>query len=162
MKTYKKGDVVVHGREIGTVIDIVDVDGVKYYKVQSLNDPTLSVRTPVDTASERLRPTITRAKAEELIDQMIEIEPIEVEARTAEVAYNKLITSGDHVDIVRLIKTSYMRCEEKTNKGLPRHEKDKVFLRMAERLLYSEFAVALGKTYKETEEYVLSRVKAAA
>lgn len=158
MPNYKLDDFVVHGRDIGKVVDIFEQDGEKYYKIQSLYDTTLSVRTPVAKQNEYIRPVINKQRAEELIDMIVSIEPIEIETRTAEATYSHLIKSGNHVDIIRLIKTSYLRCEEKTRKGMPKHEKDKTYLRLAERLLYSEFAIALGKTYEETKQYIIDRI----
>ncbi len=162
MSIYKVGDHVVHGRELGKVSEIIKEGDKSFYRIQSLSDPTLSVKTPFELAQKRIRPIISRKEAECLIDRIIDIEPIETDTRTVEAAYTELITSGKHEDIVRLIKTSYLRGAEKTSKGLPRNEKDKMFFRMAEKLLYSEFAIALGKDYDDIKEYVIERVGAAA
>ena len=122
-----------------------------------MSDETLIVNTPVAKAAINLRPIITTKQAQELIESLVAVTPINVEARTAEHAYNNLVKSGSHTDIVRLIKTTYMRCAERKNRGLASNEKDKIFLRLAERLLYSELAIALGKTYDETKQYVLGQ-----
>lgn len=158
--TYTIGDFIVHGREIGKIIAITERDSNKYYKFQSINDPTLTVSTPVARAKTNLRPIITANEAQALIDSLPTIEPIEVENRTIEQAYNNLVKSGKHIDIVRLIKTTYLRCADRKSRGLTSNEKDKVFLRLAERLLYSELAIALGKTYDETRQYVVERASA--
>lgn len=161
MTKYKIGDHVVHGREVGQIREIIkDFRGMgDYYRIQSLHDESLFVMTPVDTKKKTVRSIISKDDAEKLINEISSIETIEFEQRNAESIYNNLIKSGDHHDMIRLIKTSYEKCADRTKKGLARNEKDKMFLRMGERLLYSEMAVALGKSYDDTKQYVINRVR---
>lgn len=160
MSNYKVGDYVVHGHEVGQIIDILkDYQGMgDYYKIQSTLDVTLTVMTPMKRASQLLRPIIKKAEVEKLIDQMADVEALDPDYRNVESTYDELIKSGDHTDIIKLIKTSYARCSAKTSKGQPKNEKDKTFFRKAESLLYNEFAVALGMDYADTKQYVIDRV----
>lgn len=162
MTKYQIGDFVIHGTEVGKVVKIIkNFRGMgKYYRIQSLNDKTLFMMTPVEGKKASLRPIITKDQAEDLIDEIVNIEGIEFDARDAEAAYNGLIKTGDHRDMIRLIKTSYERCNERLKQGLTRNEKDKMFLRLGEKILYSELAVALDKTFDETKDYVFKRVQA--
>lgn len=163
MTQYHIGDIVVHGREIGTITGVDEAyrDGEDYYVIAAMNDPTLKVRTPITRSDELLRPAMSRETAEALIDKIPSIEVVsDLNTQNIQQTYNNLVKSGDHDDIIRLIKTSYSRCDAKIKSGKPRGEKDKVYLRMAERLLYSELAVALGKTYDETRRYVIDRASA--
>ena len=162
MAKYKVGDFVVHGREVGKITEILkDFREIgDCYRIQSLNDGTLYVTTPISTEETAIRAVIGRKDAEQLIEDMQSINTVQVEQRNAEAIYNGLIKSGDHHDMVRLIKTSYEKCEDKKSKGLQRNEKDKMFLRLGERLLYSELSIALGRTFDETKAHVLQRVQA--
>ncbi len=162
MAKYKIGDFVVHGREVGKITDIrKDFRGMgDCYRIQSLSDETLYVTTPVSTEDTALRAVISKAEAKKLIGEMLDINTVEVEQRNAEAVYNGLIKSGDHRDMVKLIKTSYEKCEDKMSKGLQRNEKDKMFLRLGERLLYSELAIALGMTFDEAKAHVISHLHA--
>ena len=74
--------------------------------------------------------------------------------------YKDLFNSEKHVDLVKIIKTAYLRGEEKIEKGQSRSEKDKIFFRKAENALYSELAVVLGKSVEDTRAYVVDRVEA--
>lgn len=161
MAKYKVGDFVVHGREVGKITEILKDfrEMGDCYRIQSLNDNTLFVTTPIKTQDTAIRAVIGKKEAEQLIEDMQSIDTIEVEQRNAEAVYNGLIKSGDHHDMVRLIKTSYEKCEDKKSKGLQRNEKDKMFLRLGERLLYSELAIALDRTFDETKAHVLERVQ---
>ena len=40
-----------------------------------------------------------------------------------------------------------------------RSEKDTTYFNHAEKYLYTEFSVVLGKSYEDTKEYVISKVK---
>lgn len=161
MTKFKVGDYVVHGREVGKIVDVVDdFRGMgEYYRIQSLHDESLFVMTPMNNNRKKVRSVISRDDAERLINEISEIETVEFEQRNAETVYNNLIKSGDHEDMVKLIKTSYEKCAKRTKKGLARNEKDKMFLRMGERLLYSEMSIALGKSYDDTKKYVTDKIK---
>lgn len=163
MPKYKTDDYVVHGRDICKVIEILpkyrlDKD---YYKLQSLDDETLVTYSPVERQDKMLRSVISADEAELLIDRLRDIEVVEVDARTVESMYNSLAESGNHEDIIKLIKTTYRRCSDKLEKGQAKPEKDKMYFRMAEKMLYSEFAVALGRSYADTKQYVIERAQAA-
>lgn len=162
MTKYKVGDLVVHGHEIGRVTEIIkDFRGQgPHYRIQAVSDDSLFVTTPVDQKNTLLRSIINKKDAEEIIDEILSINCVELEVRNAEAVYNDLIRSGDHRDMVRLIKTSYEKCADKAKKGMRSNEKDKLYLRLGEKLLYSEFAVALNKSFDETKEYVMNRVQA--
>ncbi|OYW86387.1 hypothetical protein B7Z17_00520, partial [Candidatus Saccharibacteria bacterium 32-49-10] len=67
------------------------------------------------------------------------------------------LESENHEDLIRIIKTAYMRGEEKLNRGQQRNEKDKQYFRLAEKTLYNEFAVVLDKSYEDTKAYVVSQ-----
>ena len=157
----KSGDIVVYRRDVCRVKDLIkkyrnDED---YYVLLPLNDETLTVYVSVENAAKLFRPVISREEAEELISKIPNIEPVEVGDRMIENVYRDLIHSNEHEDLVRVIKTAYLRSEEKLQKGLRRSEKDKTYFRMAEKILYSELSVCLEKTYNETEEYVVSQVR---
>ncbi|OYX43770.1 hypothetical protein B7Y94_00960 [Candidatus Saccharibacteria bacterium 32-49-12] len=157
----KSGDIVVYRRDVCRVKDLIkkyrnDED---YYVLLPLNDETLTVYVSVENAAKLFRPVISREEAEELISKIPSIEPVEVGDRMIENVYRDLIHSNEHEDLVRVIKTAYLRSEEKLQKGLRRSEKDKTYFRMAEKILYSELSVCLEKTYNETEEYVVSQVR---
>lgn len=163
MPKYQKGGFVVHGREICKIVELIKnyrEDG-DYYKLQALSDPSLITYSPIDKQDKLIRPVITKSEAEKLIGRLNDIETVEVDTKTLEAVYSDLSKSSRHEDIIRLIKTAYKRCEEREKKGAAKPERDKLYFRLAEKLLYSEFAIALGKTYEETKAYIVSRAEAA-
>lgn len=163
MPKYSVGEFVVNGRDICKVVAVVSEfrDQGDYYKLQSVEDESLVVYSPVDKQDNLLRPVISKQEAEALIDRLTEIEPVAVDTRSVDTVYENLAKSGKHEDIIRLVKTAYQRCEERKKRGVPKPEKDKLYFRLAEKLLYSEFSIALGKSYDETKDYIANRAQSA-
>lgn len=131
-----------------------------YYKLVPVYDASMTIHTPVATIEDLARPVISKREVERLIRRMPDIECVTAENRTLEHTYKALLDSKNHEDLIRIIKTAYMRGEEKLNRGQQRNEKDKQYIRVAEKTLYSEFAVVLNKSYDETKAYVVSQVEA--
>ena len=160
MPKYTAGNFVVHGHEICKVDKIIKNyrDNQDFYKLCSANDSTLVTYSPVASQDKLLRPIISRKEAEKLIERIPDIDVVAIVPLNAEAIYSSMIRSGRHEDIIGVIKTSYLRCEEKARKKQPKQEKDKVYLRLAEKMLYDEFAVALDKTFDEVKSYIVKRV----
>lgn len=156
----KVGQKIMYRRMVCTVKDVVKSyrEGQDYYKLAPCYDETLVIHAPVEGCEKLYRPLISKSEVEELIRLIPETEVIEADSRTLENAYKDLFSSEKHLDLVKIIKTAYIRGEEKLEKGQARSEKDKIFFRKAEDALYCELAVVLGKTIDETREYVVERV----
>lgn len=158
---FKVGDIVVHKRDICKITGIVknyrlDED---YYTLSPIDDSSLVIHTPVLDERGLIRSVISKKEAESLIKEIPNIATIEFnDDRSLEVKYNALIDSGKNEDLIQIIKTTYLRREEKENKGKKVNEKDKNYFRLAEKMFYSELSVVLDKTYDETKDYVVSKV----
>jgi len=158
---YKAGDIVVHKHDICKIIDIkkkfrLDED---YYTLIPVDDSTLIIHTPVSDKRGLIRNIITKEAAEALIQKIPEIETIKVDDdRLLENEYIKAINSGKHENLIKIIKTTYLRKVEKINNGKKVGEKDKNYFRLAEKLFYTEFSAALGMSYQETKKYVENKV----
>lgn len=158
---YKVGDIVVHKRDICKITGIIkkfrlDED---YYTLTPIDDSSLVIHTPIMDKRGLIRSIISKEAAETLINEIPDIETIQFDDdRALEGKYNTLIDSGKHRDLIQIIKTTYIRREEKENCGKKVSEKDKNFFRLAEKMFYTELSVALNKTYDETKEYIVSQV----
>ena len=158
---YKVGDIVVHKRDICKITGIVKNYrlGEDYYTLSPVDDSSLVIHTPVSDGRGLIRSVITKEEAEELIKEIPDIETIQFDDdRSLESKYSALIDSGKNKDLIQIIKTTYLRREEKENNGKKVNEKDKNYFRLAEKMFYSELSFALNKTYDETKEYVVSKV----
>lgn len=165
MTNFRVGDIVVRSHDIGRIAAVMPEfrDGEDFYRIVPLDDDTLTIYLPISRADQLLRPVMTRAQAEQLIDDIPNVPSREVSGRNIETVYNDLIRSGSHRDIISLIKTSYMRCQAKIAAGQPRNDRDKAYLRRAESLLYNEFALALGyASVDDVRARIVSRFRATA
>ena len=66
--------------------------------------------------------------------------------------------SGTHEDLIKIIKTTYLRNEKRINDNKKISEIDDTYFKKAEKYLYNEFSVVLNKTFEETKEYVNNKV----
>lgn len=160
----KVGQTIMYRRDVCTVKQRLknfreDQD---YYKLAPHYDQSLLINAPVDSVNQSFRKLLTRTEIDSLISNIPDIQCVDVEDRTLEAVYKDLYHSEKHEDLVKIIKTAYMRGEKKLQKGLKRSERDKEYFRKAEKALYSELAVVLGKTVDDTREYVVGRVAALA
>lgn len=162
MTAYKVGDYVVHGCEVGQIVEIVDdFRGLgPCYRIRSLVDESLMVTTSVNNTNKLTRSVISRQAAENLVDSIADLELIEDEGFDVESAYDQLVKHGNFEDMLRLIHANHARCAEKLGKSAAQNVKDKTFLRLGEKLFYSEMSVALGKSYEDTKEYILDKMSA--
>lgn len=64
-----------------------------------------------------------------------------------------------HEGLIKIIKTTYIRNKERVDNKRKIGEKDDTYFKKAEKLLYTEFSLALNMTYDETKDYVLSKVE---
>lgn len=73
--------------------------------------------------------------------------------------YRLLCNSLSLEDLVTIIKTTYMRNDDRIRTNKKISEKDCVFFEKAERSLYNELSVSFGMTYEKTREYVINEIK---
>ena len=86
------------------------------------------------------------------------LEVIEENDRMMENTYKTLMHSGTHEDLIKIIKTTYLRNEKRLNDNKKISEIDDSYFRTAEKFLYNEFSIVLNKTYDETKDYVINEV----
>ncbi len=158
----KVGQTIVYRHAVCKITDLIAQyrsDG-DYFTLVPLQDETLVIHVPVASAIELCRPVISRREVERLMTSLPDIEKIAVNERVLESAYKELLNSDKHEDLLRIIKTAYLRNDDISANVVKRGEKDKMYFRMAETMLYSEFASALGKSFEDTKVYVAGKIDA--
>lgn len=158
----KVGQIIMYRRDVCEVKEIVKKfrDDKDYYKLSPCYDESLTIHAPAEGIAEVFRPLLSKAEVNDLIESIPAVEPVDTGTRMIENVYRDLFNSGKHEDLIRIIKTTYLRAEEKLGKGQKRSEKDKVYFRMAEDALYNELAIVLDKSVADTRDYVVERVTA--
>lgn len=159
---FEKGEYIVYGTNgVCEVTDIknMDLKGIPkdklFYVLTPYNQKGSTLFTPIDSTKTVMRKVLTKEQAMELIDTMPEVEELYFSnEKIREEKYKECIRSCDCEQCIRVIKTLYLRKEEKQAQGKKFAATDERYLRMAEDNLYSELSVALGRTKKEVQNYI--------
>ncbi len=158
---FEKNSYVVYKRDVCKIVDIKKngFTNLDSYILVPLFDDSLKISVPTDNKNGYLRNLLSKKEIEKLINSMPDIKPIETDSHSLENEYRNLFHSGKHEDLVKIIKTTYLRNKERIESKRNVGEKDKEYFNKAEKYLYNELSVVLGKTYDETRSYVINKVK---
>ncbi len=128
-----------------------------YLELVPIADTTLKMEIPIN--SKAIRHLITKKEIEKIIGNMPTIEIIDAEEKQIEQEYKKLLNKGTNEDLIRIIKTTYLRNKARIEKKKKASDKDSHYFEEAEKALYQEFGTVLGLTVEETKKYVLDKLK---
>lgn len=126
------------------------------YKLEPIYDESIKYQIPVN--SPVLRDLITKEEIEHLLECIPSIDIIDNSEKMIENTYKELMSSGTHADLIKVIKTTYLRNEIRKQKNKKTSDKDTEYLNRAEKYLYGELSVVLGMNFEETKEYVINKV----
>ena len=158
---YQVGDYIVKAANgICEVKDIVNPDFVDdkkklYYELQPLSDKKTVLYVPTSRDDGSMRPVITEQEAEELIMMIPTIdEPWVNNERERERNYKEVIKSNKPEKLIGIIKLIYQRKKLRQEQGKKTTIVDKQYFDKAEKLLYSELELALGKSREEIYDQI--------
>ena len=159
---YREGTLLVHPTYgVCKVMQIgkVDLGHIKneriYYTLVPLYDAKSKLYIPTDSEGLGIRPVMTKECAMELIHHLSEIEPLQVQnEKEREKIFKELLKTGDCENISRIIKTLYLRKQERLLQGKKAVSLDEKYLFIAREHLYGELAVSLGIEKDGVEEYI--------
>lgn len=160
---YKKDDYVVYKRDVCKVNGIVEkkFNNMDYYSLSPVLDETLKIDVPVDNKLGLMRDLITKEELDNIIKKIPSISPLSIADKQIETEYKKLMNTGSHEDLIKIIKTTYLRNKERIDNNKKIGDKDNSYFELAEKYLYTEFMIVLGISFDEAKEYVISKVKEA-
>ncbi len=155
----KVNDYIIYKKEVCQIKDILkDYYHEKdYYQLTLLSDNTLNIKVPVD--NKELRNLITKDQAMQIIAKIDQITPIEEETKNLENIYKELLKSGEYSDLIKIIKTTYLRNKERLDNHKKTTDKDTYYFELAEKYLIEEFQIVLGLTYEQTRNFIIDKVK---
>ena len=159
---FNVGEYVVYKRDVCKIKEIKKngFNNKDYYVLIPIDDNTLKIDVPMDNTNNLLRPIIEKNDVDSIIDSIINIPIINTENKLIENEYRQLLNSGRHEDLIKVIKTTYLRNKERTDMGKKIGDKDDLYFKRAEQLLYNEFSIALNMNYDDTKKYVIDAVTA--
>lgn len=149
---------IVYERDVCLIEEVKGkyIKGVDYYILRPLNDKTLKISVPVN--SKLLRNLISLEDANKLIDNMKSIEVIE-DNKQIENEYKRLLDTGDLSDLVKIIKTTYLRNKERIINKKKISEKDDNYFNKAEDYLYTELGIVFNMSKENIKEYIIEKLK---
>lgn len=157
---YKIGDYLVYKRDVCKVKEIKEkyYNDIDYYVLNPISDLSLKINVPVNNET-LLRNLISKEEVNRLIKNIPNIKTISIDDRMIESTYRDLLKTEKHEDLIKIIKTSYLRNKDRTDNNKKISEKDDNYFKLAEKFLYTEFSIVLNKTYEDTKSYVISEVE---
>ena len=155
---YKINDFIIYKREVCKILDVLpnyfkDKD---YYLLCPLSDDTLTIKVPVN--NKEIRSLISKKEVEKIIKEIPNIDIVNSDTKQLESIYKELLASNLHEDLIKIIKTTYLRNKERLDNNKKTTDKDNYYFNLAENYLYQEFSIVLNLSYDETKQYVIDKV----
>lgn len=157
---FKIKDYVVYKRDVCEIIDIKrnEISGKDYYILVPVSDKTLKIDVPVNNELGNIRKLITKSEINDLIKRIPSIPIIENTNKLIESDYKELLKDGSFESLIRIIKTTYLRNKTRLDNKKRKGDKDYYYFNLAEKYLYTEFSIVLGKSFDETKEFIIQKV----
>lgn len=128
----------------------------EYYTLAQVYSKGGLIYVPADSEKIVMRPIISKEEAEKLIEEIETLELILVSSeRQREETFKKALRTCDVREWGRVIKTIYLRNQQRFAKGKKVTASDERCLHAAEENLYGELAVSLGIKKREAANYVI-------
>jgi len=164
---FEIGEYIVYGvKGVCQIEDIthMDISGVDknrlYYVLAPIGDKSGKIYAPTDNPKVMMRKVITKEEANQLIEELPRIELLWVpDDRQREAKYKEALNTCDYRAWVSIVKTLYLRKQERVAQGKKITALDERYMRTAENELYSELSLTLGIPKNEMEEYIKERLE---
>ncbi|MBR6112882.1 MAG: hypothetical protein IKP79_00020 [Bacilli bacterium] len=147
---FKLNSYVVYKKDVCIIIDTKKINNIEYYTLKSVNDPSLIINVPTTSS---LQKVMTKKEAKLLLQRIKDIPLLDnINNKDIENTYKKLILSGNKEDLVKIIKTTYLRNSKRIKNKKKKSDRDEKYYNQAEKYLYTELSVVLNMTYKEVKD----------
>lgn len=130
-----------------------------YYVLVPITDESLKIEVPLDNSLGNIKKLITKDKIKELIKEIPNIKPININSKMIDGIYKSLLDDGSYESLIKIIKTAYLINKERSDNGKKIRDKDDQYFKLAEKYLYNEISVVLGMSYDETKQYIIEEVE---
>ena len=166
---YHIDNVVIYGLHgVCRIADITEKDfsgeNLLYYILKPVFDDRSTFFVPVDneTISKKIRPLLSSDEVKHLIHDISNQETIWIaDDKHRKDTYRKIIDNGDRLELMKLIKTLYLRKKTQQEAGKKQHLVDEHFMKEAETILYDEFAFVLHLDREEILPYIMREIEEA-
>lgn len=132
----------------------------EYFLLIPISEQTAKVYIPVDMASQRIRMAMNKDEALQLIDSIQDIDEAYIEnEKEREKTYKEALNSRDPKRLVGIIKTLYLRKQERVEAGKKNTAVDERYFKLAENHLHNELAFALQVAKEKVQEMILNSIQ---
>lgn len=131
----------------------------EYYVLKPVFDNNMTIKTPVNNKKVFMRKVMTRGQVLSLIASMPEKETVWIDNdRERRESFLAAVKTGKSEEWIKLIKTIHLMKQEKYCIGKKLQKSDEDIMKIAEKNLYEEFAIALDISPEEVPSYILSHI----
>lgn len=163
---FKESDVVLYGVQgvclvKGTVEKSDGVNTASYYVLSPVFSPASMIFVPLDngTLTDRMKPILSSEEVREILQEVPEQETIWIaDEESRKKCYRSILQEGNRREISAMLKTLYLHKKNQKTKGKSLHQCDERYLKEAEKMLYSEFALVLNRRPEELADYFVSQI----
>ena len=164
---YQVGDKVVYGiHGVCNIVDqeerVIDRRRVTYLALEPVGQGGSKYLVPTHNAvaMSKIRHMLSREELETLMDsRTVRSDGWIRDENLRKQTYRELIGSGDREKLMQMVHTLYRHKKQQTEAGKKCHLCDENFLRDAEKLLVSEFAIVLNMEPDQARQYIRSKLK---
>ena len=155
---HKVNDYIIYKRNVCKITNILPkyFHNTDYYILCPISDNTLTIKIP--TNNKDIRNLLTINEIDKLISSIPNIKIIDSNTRELESIYKKLLQTGLHEDLIKIIKTTYIRNKDRLDNNKKTTDKDTYYFNLAEEYLYNEIATVLNISFDDAKEYVINKV----
>ena len=155
---YKINDYVIYKREVCVVKSLKKINNQDYYTLENKEDSSLIVSVPVSQEHLLLRPLATFEEITSTLDNINNIPPLDINERNLEEQYKVLLQGKTIEDLIKIIKTTYIRNEIRKSNHKHLSDKDTSCQELAEQFLFNEIAYAMQISYDAAKELVFNKL----
>ena len=163
---FKESDIILYGtqgvcRVKGTVEKGLGQDVKSYYVLSPVYSPSSVIFVPMENGilTERMKPLLSSEEICEILRDVPDQDTIWIpDEERRKARYKTILQDGNRRELCAMLKTLYLHKRNQKIKGKSLHQCDERYLKEAEKVLYSEFAMVLNKQPKEMADYFVSQI----
>ena len=163
---YEVGDYVINsGNGICRIEERMhlDMEGIDenqwFFLVVPVEEQATRLYIPVEKIADKTRMVMDEVEAWNLMDGVVQIDELEIpNDRMREQIYKQAVLSNDPTQLIRVIKTIFVRKQQREAEGKKNTVIDERYFKLAENNLYDELAFAIGREKEEIPELIAERI----
>lgn len=163
---YEVGDYVINsGNGICRIEEKMqlDMEGIDknqwFFLVVPVEEQSTKLYIPVEKIGDKTRMVMNEGEAWHLMDDVARIDELEIpNDRLREQIYKQALLSNDPAQLIRVIKTIFVRKQQRAAEGKKNTVVDERYFKLAENNLYDELAFAIGREKEEIPDLIAERI----